>query len=306
MVYHVVSKTLRGQFLLAPKEGVDKLCAGVVGVAQENFPGVNLHACVFLSNHVHLMVSAESSAAFSGFVGFIKREISRRLGQRYRLPGTFWHQRFTATALPTARAEEKCLRYILAHGVKEDLVEHPKHWPGFHCATNLAAGTAAAGVWFDATGYYKAREAALKRRDTRGVGKAKFYQTKEVVFSPLPSWRDLDAAVRRSRVEAMMCEIVTTARARRQQSGTKVLGRKKVMATPLATVKVAPPPPWWQKRRRQLTAWAKKGHSSTREYLSAYFGFQDDFARAVEDFRREGILQTAWPPSACCPPLPCA
>jgi len=305
MVYHVVSKTLRGQFLLAPKEGVDKICAGVVGVAQANFPGVQLHACAFLSNHVHLMVSADSSYGFSGFVGFIKREISRRLGQRYQVPGAFWHQRFTATALPTPESEEKCLRYILAHGVKEGLVEHPQHWPGFHCARYLAAGATATGVWFDATGYYKAREVARKRRDPVGVRKGNFYQKKEVVFSPLPSWRGWDAVACRSRVVAMIREIVDAARASRKESGTKVLGRKQVQATPISTAKMPPPPPWWQKRRRQLTAWAKKRHSDTKAYLTAYFGFQDEYARAVGDFRWEGIHQTAWPPNACSPPLPC-
>ena len=62
------------------------------------------------------------------FVGFIKKEISRRLGVRYRLPGTFWQSRFAATALPTAESQLSCLKYLLSQGVKEDLVERPEHW----------------------------------------------------------------------------------------------------------------------------------------------------------------------------------
>ena len=72
MVYHVVSKTLRGQFLLTPKQGVRELCAGVVARAREVFPSVNLFGVVILSNHFHMMVSGEGSD-ISGFVGFIKK-----------------------------------------------------------------------------------------------------------------------------------------------------------------------------------------------------------------------------------------
>jgi REP element-mobilizing transposase RayT len=87
MVYHIISKTLRGQFLLAPKKGVSSLCGGVVAMARQNWPEVKLYGFAFMSNHIHLMVSSYGHDV-SGFVGFIKREISRCLGQRYKLLGT--------------------------------------------------------------------------------------------------------------------------------------------------------------------------------------------------------------------------
>ena len=87
MIYHIISKTLRGQFLLAPKKGVSALCGGVVAMARQNWPEVKLYGFAFMSNHIHLMVSGCGNDV-SGFVGFIKREISRRLGQHYKLPGT--------------------------------------------------------------------------------------------------------------------------------------------------------------------------------------------------------------------------
>ncbi len=44
------------------------------------------------------------------------------------------------------------LRYLLAHGVKEGVVE----WPGVHCAV-LMTGVAVEGIWFDRTLEYNAR-----------------------------------------------------------------------------------------------------------------------------------------------------
>ena len=80
-------------------------------MARQNWPEVKLYGFAFMSNHIHLMVSGLGNEV-SSFVGFIKREISRRLGQRYKLPGTFWHQRFVATALPTEESQVKCLDLI--------------------------------------------------------------------------------------------------------------------------------------------------------------------------------------------------
>ena len=40
-IYHVISKTDNGTFLLAPKKGIKNLCAGIVGKPQEHFMSVS-------------------------------------------------------------------------------------------------------------------------------------------------------------------------------------------------------------------------------------------------------------------------
>ena len=46
--YHVVTKTLRGQFILAPKKGIRELCAGVLAKAQLNWPRTrNCQICLW-------------------------------------------------------------------------------------------------------------------------------------------------------------------------------------------------------------------------------------------------------------------
>ena len=69
--YHVVTKTLRGQFILAPKKGIRELCAGVLAKAQLNWPCIKLYGYAFMSNHIHLMLQGPPSD-FSAFMGFLK------------------------------------------------------------------------------------------------------------------------------------------------------------------------------------------------------------------------------------------
>jgi hypothetical protein len=54
-------------------------------------------------------------------------------------------------------AQIERLRYGLAHGCKEDLVERPRDWPGVHAVRALVEGEALEGLWFDRTQEYAAR-----------------------------------------------------------------------------------------------------------------------------------------------------
>lgn len=300
MIYHIISKTLRGQFLLAPKKGVSALCGGVVAMARLNWPQVKLYGFAFMSNHIHLMVSGRGDEV-SSFVGFIKREISRRLGQRYNLPGSFWHQRFVATALPTEEGQLKCLQYILGQGVKEDLVERPEHWPGLHCANHLMTGTRIKAEWFNATAYYRAKmnQAQLIRK--KRLSKADFVECLTLKVDFLPAWSHLNETKRRVKVSVLVEEVVAQEAERRRQDAKKVLGRKAVRAISVSVYTKPLLPPWWRERRRQLTAWAKRSHLATRAYLEAYWSFQRSYRSACVSLRKSqlqsGFPVGCWTPS---------
>ena len=279
--YHIISKTLRGEFLLVPKKHTASLTAGVVAKAQANWPGVRLYGYAFMSNHFHLMVSGES-AEISAFVGFIKREISRRLGQKYNLSGALWHSRFLSTALPTPESQEQCLAYILSQGVKENLVEHPSQWPGLHCAKALLNGAVDEGGWFNGTGYGEAKRNQERSVRRGAVRKSEFYQTLLIELTPIGAWSHFDKPTQQQRAEELVGEIVAEAAAKRKEEGIGVVGRKKVIRMSISKRVPPPTPPWWQERRRQITAWAKMSDALTQEYLRLYWGFQEAF-RAASD-----------------------
>ena len=297
--YHIISKTLRGEFLLAPKKHTASLTAGVVAKAQANWPEVRLYGYAFMSNHFHLMVSGESEE-ISAFVGFIKREISRRLGQRYDLSGSLWHSRFLSTALPTPESQEQCLAYILSQGVKEDLVEHPSQWPGLHCAKSLLHGEVVKGLWLNGTDYGDARRDQERSGHRVVVRKSDFEETLLINLTPIGPWDHLDERSRRQVAEEMVGTIVAEAAAKRREEGIRVVGWKAVIRMSIFKRVPPPTPPWWQKRRRQITAWARMSDALTQEYLTLYWRFQEAFRAASDCLRaleEASFPEGSWSPA---------
>jgi REP element-mobilizing transposase RayT len=296
--YHIISKTRRGEFFLVPKDNIASLCAGVMGKAQLHWSNMKIYGLAFMSNHLHLMVQGDSRH-ISAFVGFIKREISRRLGQLYSIEGSIWAGRFISTALPTPESQVACLRYILSQGVKENLVAHPCQWPGLHCASALLEGKDIEGSWFNATAYAQAKWNKQRNPELPKVRKADFYEVMQVRLSPLPQWEHLALKERLKLAALLVDEVVAEAAKQRRVTGKKVLGRKLVMRASI-TRRVAPPkPPWWQERRRQIVAWAATKDALTNQYMELYWEFQALWRAACEVLKESA--ETVFPPGAWLP-----
>ena len=298
--YHIISKTNNGAFFLAPKRGVRELCAGVLAKGQQKYPHLKLYGFAFMSNHIHLMVSG-SSFDIPEFMGFIKREISRRIGIKYDLKGPKWQKRYTSTALPTVESQEECLRYILSQGVKENLVANPCHWPGLHCAKALLHRETTVGDWFNSTAYKiaKRNHERAKAKDGRRVRKSDFHESLPVKLSPISAWRSKSPDARQKRISAMIDDLCKRAAKKRKLTGTKILGVKKVIQSPISQRVTPPQPPWWQERRRQITAWAKLSDKLTQKYLQVYWEFQKAFRIASE--RQKTTKKSIFPLGAWAP-----
>ena len=188
--YHVLSKTLRGLFYLLPRPEFNRILIGVVGKAQANWPEVKLFGYAFLTNHFHLMLQGNAQDV-ALFVGFVKGEASRRVGQRLSLPGTIWHKRYDCSALPTEKSQIKCLEYILSQGVKEDLVERPEQWPGVHCAKQFVTGRKPKGYWLDGTAYGKAKHAILAKGLKPRLKKKDYQHAFTIELTQIPAWAHL-------------------------------------------------------------------------------------------------------------------
>jgi REP element-mobilizing transposase RayT len=287
----VTMRTIHGRFLLRPSPAVNDLIVGVIGRAQRKY-GMRLHAVAVLSSHWHALVTPDSSQQLAAFVDYVAGNIAREIGKLHGWREKFWARRYRAIVVsdePDAQAER--LAYVLAQGVKENLVERPHQWPGVHCAAALLAGSDLEGTWFDRTACYEARR---KGGDNR-VHAADFATPERVAFTALPCWAHLQPAAYRGRVAELIRKIVEDAR--RNRSGRGVLGKRAILAQhphdrPLSSDRSPAP----------LVHAATK---AMRVVLrAAYYEFVAAFREAAMKLRR-GDRLVRFPTGAFPPPMPC-
>jgi REP element-mobilizing transposase RayT len=278
VLYHVTSKTLRGEFFLHPSSATNEIILGVLGRAQHRWPQVELFAYVFMSNHFHLMLRGDGESV-PGFVGFIKREISRRRGIETNSRGPMWQRRYEATALPSTSSQLKCLRYILEHGVKEGLVENPSEWPGIHCVDQVLSGTSRIGRWLNGTLFGKALFQARARKK-RAPSKDDFVEEHSIELSVLPCFKKKRSGVVAKSLNGVVAHLVQKAADARHVTGRRVVGLRAILDTSPKTRRPVPVAPWFEVRQRQIVAWAKPREPEVRSYVRAYRDFQHAFRRA--------------------------
>lgn len=84
-----------------------------------------IHAYVFMTNHVHLLMTPENDAG----IGKVMQSLGRRYVQyfnfTYARTGTLWEGRYKATLVDTERYLLTCYRYIELNPVRAGVVSHP-------------------------------------------------------------------------------------------------------------------------------------------------------------------------------------
>jgi putative transposase len=110
-----------------------------------------VHAYVFMSNHVHLLLTPARADAIARLTQWMGRKYVRAYNTRHDRSGTLWEGRFRSSVIDSSRYFLTCCRYIdqnpvragmvrlpaayrwssnarLAHGVRDDLItEHPEY-----------------------------------------------------------------------------------------------------------------------------------------------------------------------------------
>lgn len=92
--------------------------------AGEKF-GVEIHAWVFMTNHVHLLVTPSAADSVSRCMQFLGRHYVRYFNRHYGRTGTLFEGRFRSSLVQSGRYYLACQRYIELNPVRARLVADP-------------------------------------------------------------------------------------------------------------------------------------------------------------------------------------
>ncbi len=244
----VTTRTLQGMLLLRPGTLLNDIILGVLGRAQRLY-GVQIHAFCFLSTHYHLLMTVEDAGQLRRFMTFFNSNLAREVARLTGWKEKVWSRRYQHIVISgEEEAQVARLKYILAHGAKENLVASPLDWPGVHSAKPMIEGGEIRGTWFNRT-----REYTLRRKGQEPTRK-EIAQTEIVVLTPLPGWSSASPEQYRRQVADLVEQIVAEAKAERERLGIEPLGREAVLRqNPLTRpnrVKRSPAPLFHAFRRR--------------------------------------------------------
>ena len=184
-VVETCTRTIHGLPLLRPSPGANELIVGALGRAAEYYD-VPLYAFACVGNHYHCLQGPENALQMSRFQGHLNSNIAREVGRRHGWRDKFWARRYRPMNISHEEAAQReRLKYVLAQGTKEGLVESPLDWPGPNAARALFHGEPLVGTWFNRTEEYKARRKGID------VDPYDFATRYEIHFQQLPAFADL-------------------------------------------------------------------------------------------------------------------
>ena len=291
----VTTRTQQGRLLLRPSKEFNQIVVGVLARALETAHGVRFHGTVCMSSHIHILLYVPDAEQLASFMEYFNGQLARLVADLRGWPDKVWSRRFQAIVISEEeKAHEVRLRYLLAHGVKEDLVWTAREWPGIHLAKNIVDGEPLRGYWIHRAKLRAARAAAERRgKDPKAVNPKDFATFYEVPIAPLPGWADRPYEEYRAYVADLVEQIEQTTWERRKKDQPYILGRRKVLkADPHHRpegLKRSPAPAF---------------HAVTAKALKA---LQDAYAWFVEAYRaaaaelKEGNRNVVFP-AGCFPP----
>ena len=86
---------------------------------------VSIHAWVFMTNHVHLLVTPETNDGISKLMQTLGRYYVRYFNYTYRRTGTLWEGRYKSCVVDEENYLLICHRYIELNPVRAGMVEDP-------------------------------------------------------------------------------------------------------------------------------------------------------------------------------------
>lgn len=94
----------------------------------------DIHAWVFMTNHIHLLLTPHNKNSISKVMQSVGRRYVQYFNATYQRTGTLWEGRYKATLVDTNEYLFTCYQYIELNPVRANIVSHPGEyrWSSYH------------------------------------------------------------------------------------------------------------------------------------------------------------------------------
>ena len=115
--------------------------------------GVEIHAYVLMTNHVHILATPTKPGALATMMQSLGRRYVRYVNATYKRSGTLWEGRYKAGVVDAEEYLLRVYRYIELNPVRANMVAHPGDYPWSSYAVN---GAGKANDWLKPHALYLA------------------------------------------------------------------------------------------------------------------------------------------------------
>ena len=108
--------------------------------------GLQIHAYVWMTNHIHLLATPQFENSISKVFQSVGRKYVQYFNYTYKRSGTLWEGRYRATVVDSEQYLLKVMRYIELNPVRAGMVQYPADYPWSSYAYHAQGAT---GLNFD-------------------------------------------------------------------------------------------------------------------------------------------------------------
>lgn len=145
---HIIQRGNNRQIIFAADADYQFFRDALVEAASKH--GLQIHAYVWMTNHIHLLATPEFENSISKVFQSVGRKYVQYFNYTYRRSGTLWEGRYRATVVDSEPYLLTLMRYIELNPVRAGMVQNPADYPWSSHAWNALGRGGLNGDWLEA------------------------------------------------------------------------------------------------------------------------------------------------------------
>ena len=219
-VWHLTQRCHKKQWLL--KFNKDKRAWMYWLFESRRRYGLSVLNYVVTSNHIHLLVFDQGRGEIARSMQLIAGRTGQEYNNRKQRLGSFWQDRYHATAVESDSHLQQCLTYIDLNMVRAGVVEHPVMWATMETAIN------------------RRTTAVTRDRDSRGARRMSPFNAIQSGYAEIQSPRERYGRIDYARLlELMGLQSTTELQLSREIAIAEALQECRLQRNPIWTESVA-------------------------------------------------------------------